>query len=223
MGKKRKKEDKDRFASEIEKLKNEMISEKVKEIFRTQPDNYISALEDIGFEYHEDDDYEEKEEREAKPENQNQRDLVAFFEGKMPLLESVFEVFLAERDVEEPNLPLIRRYFKEANRNLKTLILYGLDHYPDRIDLLSDLAYFHEFENMLSTVITYFTRACVNQENLQTFGEIAREFYWATNPDGYEALYALRALFEPHTEKRAIIDFLIDEVEAEDSEEPIDF
>jgi hypothetical protein len=223
MGKKAEKKDKDRIADEIEKIENEMISDKVKEIFRTQPDNYIAALEDIGFEYHEDDDYEEKEEREAKPENRNQRDLVAFFEGRKPVSESVFVKFLAERDVEEPNVPLIRRYFKEANRNLKALILYGLEHYPGRIDLLSDLAYFHEFENMLSTVIKYYTRACVEQENLQTFGELAREFYWATNPDGYEALHALRELCEPHREKRTVIDFLIEEMEAEEFEAVIDF
>jgi len=223
MGRKAGKKDKDRFADEFEKLENERISDKVKEIFRTQPDNYIAALEDIGFEYREDDDYEEREEREAKPENRNQRDLVAFFEGRKRLSESIFVKFLAEHDAEEPNVPLIRRYFREANRNLKALILYGLDHYPGRIDLLSDLAYFHEFENMLSTVIKYYTQACVEQENLQTFGELAREFYWATNPDGYEALHALRELFAARKDKRTIIDFLIEEMEAEASQEPIDF
>jgi hypothetical protein len=66
-------------------------------------------------------------------------------------------------------------------------------------------------------------QACVDQENLQTFGELAREFYWATNPDGYEALHALRELCAQHREKRTIIDFLIEEMEAEASEEPIGF
>jgi hypothetical protein len=88
---------------------------------------------------------------------------------------------------------------------------------------LSDLAYFHEFENMLSTVIKYFTQACVLQENLQTFGELAREFYWATNPDGYEALHALRELFAERKDKRTIIDFLIEEMEAEGPEVPVYF
>jgi hypothetical protein len=55
------------------------------------------------------------------------------------------------------------------------------------------------------------------------FSELAREFYDATIPDGYEALHALRELFGPHTEKRTIIDFLIAEVDAGESEEPIDF
>ena len=78
MGKKKK----DSVIETYEKLKNEMIIEKVDEIFRTQPDNYISALEEIGFKYcDDDDDMEEMEEANAKPENQNQKDLVAYFEG----------------------------------------------------------------------------------------------------------------------------------------------
>jgi hypothetical protein len=91
--------------------------------------------------------------------------------------------------------------------------LYGLDHYPGRLDLLSDLGYFHEFENILSTLITYFTKACVDQENLETFTELAQEFYYTTLPDGYEALHALKDLFEPGTKKREIIDILIAEEE----------
>lgn len=102
---------------------------------------------------------------------------------------------------------------KEANQNLKSLIVYGLDRYPGRIDLLSDLAFFHEFENMLGLLITYYTRACVTQGNLETFTELSWDFYYSTNPDGYEALYALRELFDPDTEKRKIIEFLIAETE----------
>ena len=51
-----------------EKLRDEIIFDKVNEIFRTRPNDYISALREIGFEYHEDDDYEEREEKEAIPE-----------------------------------------------------------------------------------------------------------------------------------------------------------
>lgn len=104
-----------------------------------------------------------------------------------------------------------RKYFKKANPNLKSLILHGLDHYPGSVDLLSDLGYFHEFENILSVLITYYTQACAGQENLETFTELAQDFYYATIPDGYEALYALRDLFEPATDKRKAIDFLISE------------
>lgn len=210
MGKK----DKDPALNDYEKLKNEIIRDKVKEIFRNHPKEYISKLEELGFKYYEDDiDYEEIEEKNAKPENQRQRDLVAFFENKKELSEKIFESYSTEKSSENPNYPLIRRYFKEANQNLKSLLLYGLDHYTGRIDLLSDLAFFHEFENILSTLITYYTQACVDQENLETFSELAKDFYYSTNADGYEAYYALKELFEPETDKRKIIDLLIAEEE----------
>lgn len=209
MGKK----DKDDTLDDYKKIKDEIIIDKVNEIFRYRSDNYIAALEEIGFEYHEDDDDEEIEERKAKPKNKNQRKLVTYFEGEEDASEMIFATFLTERYAKRPNLPLVRKYFKKANQKLKALLIYGLDHYPGRIDLLSDLTYFHEFENILTTLISYYTRACVNQVNLETFTELAQDFYYATNPDGYEALYALRELFEPHTEKRKIIDFLISEAE----------
>lgn len=219
------KKKKDPIIENYEKLKNEILFDKVNEIFRTQPDNYISALEEMGFEYHEEDDYEEIEEINARPENQNQKDLVAFFEGKKELSDRILEVYLEEHCAEHPNLPLIRKYYKKGNQNLKALLLYGLNHYPGRFDLLSDLAYFHEFEKILSLLITYYTSACTNQQNLETFSELAQDFYYATNPDGYEAFYALKELFEPHTDKRKVIDFLIAEEEAAEKSaiHPIEF
>ena len=64
------KKKKDKTIEEYEKLKNKIAMDKVDEIFRTQPDNYISALEEIGFTYYDDDDddEEEMEEANAKPE-----------------------------------------------------------------------------------------------------------------------------------------------------------
>ena len=221
MGKK----EKDSVLYDYEKVKNEIIRDKVEEIFRKYPRDYIAKMEELGFTYFEDDDYEEIEERNAKPENQRQRELVAYFENKTELSEKIFESYSEEKAADDPNYPLIRKYFKEANKNLKSLLLYGLDNYPGRIDLLSDLAFFHEFENILGLLITYYTQACIDQGNLDTFSELAKDFYYSTNPDGYEAYYALRELFEPETAKRRIIDFLIkeeEEVESSDSKS-IDF
>jgi hypothetical protein len=196
------------------KLKSEMLFDKVAETFKTQPENYISELEKIGFKYYEEEDSEEIEERNAAPKNQNQRDLVDFLKGKQPCTDAVLEAYLTECTSEDANGPLIRKYFKKANQNLKALILYGLDRYPGSSYLLPDLAYFHEFENMLGTLITYYTRACVSQENLETFSELAQDFYYATAPDDYDALQALRELFPAGSEKRKIIDILISEEEA---------
>jgi len=220
------KKEKDSVLDNYEKLKNEIIRDKVNEIFRKYPRDYITKMEEIGFKYFEDDnDYEEIEESNAKPKNQRQRDLVAYFENKTELSKKIFESYSQEKAAEKPNYPLIRRYFKEANKNLKTLLLYGLDNYPGRIDLLSDLAFFHEFENILSILITYYTQACLEQGNLETFSELAKDFYYATNPDGYEAYYALRELLEPNTEKRKIIESLIAEEEEPErrTSQPIDF
>jgi len=205
--------DKDDLLDDYEKLEYEIMRDKVEEIFRTRPEDYVSAMEEAGFTYFEDDDIEQIEENNAEPLNENQRNLVAYFEGSGELSRPILMAFLEEKGAEAPNLPLVRKYFKQANQHLKRLILYGLDHYPTRTDLLSDLAYFHEFENMLTTLITHFTRACETERDLEAFTQLAQEFYYATIPDGYEALYALRDSFVPHTEKRTIIDFLIQEKE----------
>ena len=211
MGKK----DKDSALDDYEKIKNEIIRDKVNDIFRNHPKDYIAKMEELGFKYYEDDneDEEEIEERNAKPENQRQRDLVAYFENKTKLTKKIFESYSKEKAAENPNYPLIRKYYKEANQNLKSLLLYGLDNFPGRIDLLFDLSFFHEFKNILSVLITYYTQACVDQDNLDTFSELARDFYYSTNPDGYDAYFALRDLFEPETDKRKVIDFLIAEEE----------
>jgi len=210
------KKDKDSIIDKYKKLKNELIREKVNDIFREYPTDYISKLEDMGFTYFDDeDDGEEIEEQNARPENRHQRDLVDYFENRKKMSKKIFESYSEEKADENPNFPLIRKYFKQANPNLKTLLIYGLDNHPGRIDLLDDLAFFHEFENMLSLLITYYTRACVDQANLKTFTELAQDFYYTTNPDDYEAYYALQELFGPGTKKRTIIDALI---EAEENE-----
>jgi hypothetical protein len=204
------------------KLKNEMIREKVEDIFRTQPENWGEALEEDGFKYYEEEDEEEIEERKARPQNKAQRDLVAYFEGQKEISDNLLTTLITERYKKRPNLPLIRKYFKSANQRLKALIIWGLDHYPASLQLLSDLTYYHEFENVLRLLIHYYTDACVHQTNLKVFTELAQDFYYATDLDGYNALYALRELFEPGTEKRKIIDFLIAE-EEEEKIETVDF
>jgi hypothetical protein len=204
------------------KLKNEMVRDKVNQIFRTQPKNWKAAMEDIGFTYVEEEDEEEIEERKARPKNRAQRELVAYLEGEGDPSEKSLTTLVTERFKKRPNLPLIRKYFKSANQRLKALIIWGLDRYPASLQLLSDLTYFHEFENVLRPLIHYYTDACANQTNLKMFTQLAQDFYYATAPDDYNALYALRELFEPHTEKRKIIDFLIAE-EEEQKEEIVEF
>ncbi len=102
------KKEKDSVLDDYEKLKNEIIRDKVNEIFRNHPRDYIAKMEEIGFKYFEDDDdYEEIEERNAKPKNQRQRDLVAYFENKTELSKKIFESYSEEKAAEKPNYPLI--------------------------------------------------------------------------------------------------------------------
>ncbi len=210
---------------DYERLQSEIIRDKVSEIFRAHPRDHVAEMEKLGFAYCEDEtNEEEREERNAQPENQRQWDLVAYFEGRTPLSEEIFAGYSEEKAAEQPNYPLIRKYYKAANKHLKSLLLYGLTNHPGRIDLLSDLAFFHEFENSLTLLITHYTRACIDQENLETFSELAKDFYYSTSPDGYEAYQALRELFGPETAKRKIIDSLIaDEEEgAGESSRPLE-
>jgi hypothetical protein len=206
------KKNKDSVLDNYEELKREIIREKVNKIFRNHPKNYVAKLEELGFTYYEDDDdSEEIEEKNAKPENRRQKILIDYFENTKKLTKEIFECYSEEKAAENPNFALIRKYYKKANQNLKSLLLYGLDKYPGRIDLLDDLVFYHEFENILSILITYYTRACIKQSNLGTFSELVQDFYYATYPDGYDAYYALRELFEPNTDKSKIIDSLISE------------
>ena len=98
------KKDKDDILADYRSLKNAMVRDKVAEILRARPGNYVAALEEIGFKYYDDDDRDEFEEKNARPENQNQKDLVDYFEGRNECTESILTAFLEEKDAEEPNL-----------------------------------------------------------------------------------------------------------------------
>src|SRR5512136_2456180 len=125
MGKKGKND----ILDDYRKLKTEMMFEKVNEIIRNHPEDYVAKLKELGFEYCEEEDDEEIEERNARPENQMQQDLLAYFEGEMELSDATLETFFAVHYSACPNLPLIRKYFRKANQKLKSLLLYGLDRY----------------------------------------------------------------------------------------------
>jgi len=202
---------------DLDGIEDEIIGDKVREVFREKPNNLMDALEEIGFTWY-DDDYpsEEDEENSAVPRNRNQENLVAFLQSFDAPSDDIFETFLKEKASDTPNLPLFRKYFREGNHNLKALILWGLQKYPGRIDLLQDLGFFHEFNNILGTVIENYSRACEDQENMDTFTYLAQEFYFTTLPDGYDAYHALKGLFPVGLAKRALVDFLIAEENSED-------
>ena len=180
---------------EYQKLRDEMIIEQVNDIFRNNPVNYREELEKIGLQWFDDDDGEEKrEEASAVAENENQDLLVRFFNGEIHLKDEALETFLSERNGEEPNLPLFRKYFKKGNQHLKALLLFGLGKNPIDRDLLNDLSYFHEFHPMLGELIHLYMTACERENDVNAFRELAEDFFYNTVEDGYEALYALKEI-----------------------------
>ena len=204
--------------NDLDKLKEEMILDEVKEILQNDPENYQEELAELGFQWF-DDDYpdEIEEENNAFPENENQETLAAYFEGDVALSDRVMEAFFDEKYREEPNYALFRKYFRQGNQNLKKLIYRGLEMNPTDIGFLNDLSFFHEFRPMLGELISRYMKACELQVNLETWTELVQDFYYNTSPDGYEAYYALKEVYGPDTSKGMIIDHLIQtEDEAEE-------
>lgn len=210
---------KDKFMKDYEELRDEMIRDKVRKAVAENPGDVRKALEENGFAWF-DDDYpsEEEEENAAVPENDRQRQLVSYFEGKARLSSAVISAFLGEHEAEEPNYPLIRRYFRAVNQPLKELILAGLENDPTNLDLLNDLIFFHEFEKNLPELITHLTKACQLEDDLQRFSEIALEFHYGTQADGYHALAALQEISPEGSDKRKIVDYLIAEAAGNEQE-----
>lgn len=190
-------------------LHDQIIGEEVKHIFKEHPNYYISKLEELGFAYHDDEfDPEEIEEATAHPKNANQEYLISFLEGDIPLSTHIITVFLEERRSSTPNYPLFRRYFKEGNKHLLSLLLHGLQLYPVLDELLCDLAFYHEFQPVLEEVVRCYLIACEKQENLEIFGEYVLDFHYATVSSGFDAFNELRNRHPHGTPKRAVIDFL---------------
>ncbi len=197
---------------DTDNLNDEIIRDEIKRIFKRQPHDYISKLEELGLEYYDDneEDIEDQEEALAKPINPNQEYLVGCFDGDITLSDRSVAIFLQERNSRAPNFPLFRKYFKSANRNLLALITHGLELDPISGELLSDLTYFHGFHNQLELLIRYYSQACEKQEDIDAFTELAKDFYDACIQDGFNAYYALRDLFAIGTDRRKITDFLIE-------------
>lgn len=200
---------------DIDKFRLEQVSK----IIRKHPDNYVEKLEEIGFQWFDDDAWEEEEEEEraAVPQTENQQVLVTFFEESGPLTHEILDAFQTEKYADEPNYPLFRRYFKQINSNLKNLILWGLDRYPTESGLLDDLSFFQEFDNVLSELINRYKTACLQEKDLDRFDSLVQDFYMSTIESGFDAYYELKDMFEKNTEKRHIIDRQIAELqESED-------
>lgn len=197
----------------LEEFEEEMLVEQVNEVFQQFPNNWVAGLERIGFIWFDDEDHQEElEEEQTIPENLNQELLVAYFEGHVPLDDKVLEVYVLETHSETCNVPLLKKYFKRGNLHIKALLLYGLEQSPTNRDLLLDLAALHEHRSILSDVIHVYLNACQLEEDLERFELLARDFELMTHPDGYNALYELKQIFSPNTDKGKVVEQIAEEL-----------
>lgn len=199
----------------------------VNEIIKKHPRDYRERLEEIGFVW-QDDEYdllyeeETEEERQAMPETENQRRLVRFLDSGGPVGRQILDAYLEERYAEKANLPLIRKYFKQANINLKAILVMGLAINPTNVDLLDDLAYFSEFDSMLGELIHFYTDACIKESDMERFSLLVQDFHMNTYDQGYDALHELAALFQSGA-KGAMIQHISETIDNPENVEDIPF
>ena len=199
----------------------------VSEIIKKHPRDYRERLEEVGFEWQDDEfdhlyELEAKEERVAVPETENQRWLVHFLDTGGPVTRQVLDAYLEERYSETSNLPLIRKYFKQANPNLKAILLNGLAANPTDLDLLDDLSYFSEFDSMLGELIHFYTDACLKESDIERFSLLAQDFHMNTYEQGYDALHELVTIFQSST-KGAVVQQLSETIDDYEGAEDIPF
>jgi hypothetical protein len=192
-------------------LRDEMVSDRIREAFRGTPAAACRELEKLGFQWVDDvpDENEVGEEVCAVPENINQEFIVGYFEGYIKLSDAVIEAYNAEKTADSPNFPLLRRYFRQGNPALKMLLLLGLDQFPTDQSLLQDLAFFHEHRSLFSELISRYITACKLENDPESFAELAIGFYYNTIEDGFEALHELKKILRDMPQKRSVIDQLL--------------
>jgi hypothetical protein len=83
------------------------------------------------------------------------------------------------------------------------------------IGLLSDLAFLHEFKNLLSELIGYYLIACDHEQNFKNFEQLALQFYYDTDPDGFDALYELSEKYGQDSDKGKIVREILRRQESE--------
>lgn len=203
-------EERKKALDEFWDLETDIVIDQVKSAFRENKQNAHVAMKQIGFEYF-DDDYggdEEQEEDRAVPENADQETLVSYFNGDVELTAGLSELFFKEKQADNPNYPLFRRYFKRGNKYLKELLLLAIKTNPTDRGLLSDLSFFDIFQPALKELINAYTVACNLENDLQAFKSLADDFYCNTDKHEFDALSALKQMFDEGSEKREIINQL---------------
>lgn len=171
-------------------------------------------LLELGFEFYEDDDapseQELREEKGATPHNARQQRLVNYLESNDAATKALLDDFMDKKASENTNYALFRRYFRKANIQLRKLILYGLDVYPTKIILLDDLSFLSYFAMELAQFIQYYTRACVDEQDITLFKEIVQKFEHGAIEYEYDAYADLLLRDEISPEKKSVVKNLLE-------------
>jgi len=72
-----------------------------------------------------------------------------------------------------------------------------------------------QLEDILSEMIGHYLIACDHEQNLQNFEKLALQFYYDTDPDGFDALYELSQKYRPDSEKGKIVHEILRRQESE--------
>ena len=212
------------FDDDFEKEKRKLVFEEVARVIKAHPRNYAEKLAELGFRWVDDEiDEEAVEERAATIRSDNERHLGEYFEGEVELSDQILDTYLSEKNSDSLSYPLFRRYFKKGNDRLKKLLMYGLDKHPTEIGLLSDLAYYHEFRNVLGELIEAYLMACERENDLDKFSQMAMSFYLDTEPDGFDAFHELEQVYRPGSGKWDVIQSVRKILESESLPEDIEF
>ena len=212
------------FDDDFEKEKRKLVFKEVARVIKEHPKNYAEKLAELGFTWMDDEvDEEAVEERAATIRTDNERYLVGYLEGETGLSDQVLDTYLVEKNSDALNYPLFRRYFKRGNDRLKELLMYGLKKQPTDIGLLSDLAYYHEFRNILGELIEAYMTACGREHELERFSQLVMSFYLDTVPDGFDAFHELEQVCSRGSEKWDAIQSVRKILESDSEFEDIEF
>ncbi|WP_367364106.1 hypothetical protein [Candidatus Tisiphia endosymbiont of Nedyus quadrimaculatus] len=136
-----------------------------------------------------------KKEVNAIPLNHRQEHLVSYFSSDSDPEYDIVRDFALETISKTPNFPLMIRYFKQANNQLKKLLVLGLKYHPTNLLFLTNLAEFHIYSPMQQELIDAYINACKIEDDPKHFKSIVANFIQEGVESKFNALAILKELF----------------------------
>lgn len=201
---------------EISKLLKEKYNN-TREVLKNTPRNQqYSKLIELDFEYIEEgDDAEKYEEDNAQPMNTRQKVISEYFECKSRLSLKIIQNFIEEIEDDDPNYPLLRKYFKQGGNHILELLKKSLVEYPSRQSILNAFAFLSRYHNVFVELVAAYTTACRVEENILVFKELVEHFYINVTEHDYDVFAALKVLCKDDQNKLKVINKIAEEFQME--------